>query len=423
VIGSSLTLFAWRAPKVGLGGSFRLLSRETLLLGNNVLLTVAAGAVLLGTLYPLLLDALGLGKISVGPPYFEAVFVPLMAPAVLLMGLGPLARWKEARPADFWPRLAPAAGLAAVAAAVPLALGRWSPLAALGLLLATWAVAAGLTPLVAGAGNLAARLRSVPLARWGMVAGHVGVGLFILGVTLVKGYESTAEVRMAPGDSTTVGGYGFQFMGVAQERGPNYVAARARIQVSRDGQPLLVMAPEKRMYLVQRMPMTEAALDSGLVRDLYVSLGEAIDDSTWIVRIQHKPFVSWIWLGCLLMAAGGLLAAADRRYRIRRTGGALLQGAPLQFCPLSVQEIPVENAGGVQPFQFRQLLPEDPEADLGAVRAGRGGAAVKQRRQEQGQDGREQRTAGDQEGRHRWTPVSIGQAAAGARAPPVRRMR
>jgi len=251
-----------------------------------------------------------------------------MAPAVLLMGLGPVARWREARGQDFWPRLAGAAVLAAMATAVPLALGRWSPLVSLGLLLATWAMAAGLAPLAAGTGGLVSRLGSIPLARWGMVAGHVGVGVFILGVTLVKGYESTAEVRMAPGDSTTVGGYGFQFLGVAQERGPNYVAARARIQVTRDGQALRVMAPEKRMYLVQRMPMTEAALDSGLTRDLYVSLGEAIDDSTWIVRIQHKPFVSWIWLGCLLMASGGLLAAADRRYRLnRRTGGALAPAA------------------------------------------------------------------------------------------------
>ncbi len=324
VIGGSLTLFAWRAPKVGLGGSFRLLSRETLLLGNNVLLVVAAGAVLLGTLYPLLLDSLGLGKISVGPPYFEVVFVPLMAPVVVLMGLGPLARWKEARAADFWPRLAGAAAMALAAGLAPLALGRWSPLAALGLMLALWAVAAGLLPLLPAsraAGGLAAHLTGLPLSRWGMVVAHVGIGVFIFGVTMVKGYESTAEVTMAPGDTTTVGGYGFKFLDVGEIRGPNYVAARARIEVSLDGQVLRTMEPEKRMYLVQRMPMSEAALDNGLLRDLYISLGEPVGDSVWIVRIQHKPFVVWIWLGCLLMALGGTLAAADRRYRLRRLAG------------------------------------------------------------------------------------------------------
>jgi cytochrome c-type biogenesis protein CcmF len=322
VIGGSLILFAWRAPKVGLGGTFGLLSRETLLLGNNVLLVVAAGAVLLGTIYPLLLDALGLGKISVGPPYFELVFVPLMAPVVLLMGLGPLARWKEARLADFWPRLAGVAGVAlATGLLLPLFLGRWSPLAALGLALAAWAVCAGIVPLLPPAhtaGRLTAHLVAIPLSRWGMAVAHVGIGIFIFGVTMVKGYESTAEVKMAPGDTATVGGYSFKFVDIGQQRGPNYVAARARIEVSRNGQSLTTMEPEKRMYLVQRMPMTEAALDSGLFRDLYVSLGEAVDDATWIVRIQHKPFVGWIWVGCLLMALGGTFAAADRRYRLRR---------------------------------------------------------------------------------------------------------
>ncbi|HMX15257.1 MAG TPA: heme lyase CcmF/NrfE family subunit [Rhodocyclaceae bacterium] len=317
VVGVSLTLYAWRAPRVGLGGGFQMLSRETFLLVNNVLLVVAAGAVLLGTLYPLFLDALGLGKISVGPPYFEAVFVPLMVPVALLLVAGPLARWRQAGKADFWPRLALPAGVAsALALALPLAFGRWSPLLALGTLIAWGTLAGSAVPIVQrlrhGSG-----LGAVPLGQWGMVLAHAGIGVFILGVTLVKGFESSAEVRMKPGDTASVSGHTFLFRSVSEVRGPNYVAARAQVEVSRDGQALLVLEPEKRLYNVQRMPMTEAAIDSGLWRDLYVSLGEMVDEETWIVRLQHKPLVGWIWWGCLLMAAGGVLAASDRRYRLR----------------------------------------------------------------------------------------------------------
>ncbi len=325
VIGISLLLYAWRAPSVGLGGKFELWSRETFLLVNNVLLVVAAGAVFLGTLYPLFLDALGLGKVSVGPPYFEAVFAPLMAPLVLLMGLGPFARWKQARFIDFWPRLRWAVGFAVVAAmALPLVLGRWSPLLACGLLLGFWAVASSVTVLVehlrerGGDASFGQRLASVPLAKWGMLLAHVGIGVFIFGVTLVKGYETASEVKMQPGERASAGGYDFQLISIGEVRGPNYVAARATVNVSRNGSPVTVMYPEKRMYLVQKMPMTEAAIDTNLFRDLYVSLGEPVDEVSWIVRVQHKPLISWVWGGCLLMALGGLLAASDRRYRIRQ---------------------------------------------------------------------------------------------------------
>jgi cytochrome c-type biogenesis protein CcmF len=320
VAGGSLTLYAWRAPKVGHGGNFELLSRESLLLANNVLLVVTAGAVLLGTIYPLLLDSLGLGKISVGAPYFETVFVPLMAPLVVLLGIGPAARWREARVTDFWPALGWACAVALAALLLPLLLGRWTLPAALGSMLGAWAIVAGMTPvLVRLREGRHWHLSAVPLAQWGMVVAHVGVGVFVLGVTLVKSFESTSEVRMAVGDSTSAGGYQFKFLGVSEVRGPNYVAARARIEVSRDGSTVRTMEPEKRVYLVQRMPMTEAALDPGLFRDLYVSLGEPVDERSWIVRVQHKPLINWIWGGCLLMAMGGLMAAADRRYRLRRT--------------------------------------------------------------------------------------------------------
>ncbi|MBI5109700.1 MAG: heme lyase CcmF/NrfE family subunit [Rhodocyclales bacterium] len=326
VVGVSLLLFAWRAPSVGLGGKFEMASRETFLLVNNVLLVVAAGAVLLGTLYPLFLDALGLGKVSVGPPYFETVFFPLMAPLILLMGLGPFARWKQARMIDFWPRLRWSVGIALVAAvALPLALGRWAPVLAFGVLLGAWAIASSATQLVehlqhGGGGSQAipARLRSIPMAKWGMLMAHVGIGVFILGVSVVKSYETASEVKMQPGERASAGGYDFQLMEFQERRGPNYMAVRATVNVSRNGTPVTVMYPEKRMYLVQKMPMTEAAIDSSIFRDLYVSLGEPVDDVSWIVRVQHKPLVVWIWGGCLLMALGGLLAASDRRYRIRQ---------------------------------------------------------------------------------------------------------
>ena len=335
VVGASLLLFAWRAPKVGLGGSFQMFSRESLLLVNNVLLTVAGAAVLIGTLYPLFLDALDLGKISVGAPYFESIFVPLMAPMVLLMGLAPFARWKAASRSDF-PLTLWVGVFAALAAAIalPMVMGSWSALASLGVFLGCWAILASLLVLLARAGSLdgagLSRLAGMSLAQWGMVMAHIGVGVFILGVTFVKAYETNSDVKMSVGDTTTVGGYVFAFRGINEVKGPNYMAARARIEVSRDGRIDRVMEPEKRIYTAQRMPMTEAAIDTGLFRDLYVSLGEPVDMNTWIVRVQHKPLVDWIWWGCLLMALGGGMAAADRRYRISaraRAGEAAFSSA------------------------------------------------------------------------------------------------
>ena len=228
VIGGSLALFAWRAPKVGLGGQFGLVSRESMLLANNVLLLVAAAAVMLGTLYPLFLDALGLGKISVGPPYFETVFVPLMAPAIFLMGVGPMARWKQAQLPDLAVRLKWAFAVAVVSALLlPLVMGKWTPLIALGLLLAVWVIAAGfvnlrtrLVQLKATGQSLGARLRSLPRGYWGMLLAHFGVGVFIVGVTLVRGFETEKDVRMQVGDTVEVGGYTFKLAGLDQVPGP-----------------------------------------------------------------------------------------------------------------------------------------------------------------------------------------------------------
>ena len=322
VIGASLALFAWRSPKVGLGGRFDMVSRESTLLMNNVLLLVAAGTVLLGTLYPLFLDALGLGKISVGPPYFEAVFVPLMTPVIFLMGVGPLARWKKAEIPDLAKRVRWAAAVSIVTALVaPLAGGGWTPMAAFGYLLAFWIVAtAGVSVkerIRNFRGGLWARLAAQPRAYWGMVLAHLGVAMFIVGVTSVKSFEVERDVRMHPGDTVTIGAYGFRFEGVRDLQGPNYTGVEGIVTVSRDGKPFEVLHPQKRLYTVQQMPMTEAAIDSGIFGDLYVSLGEPIGDGSWAVRVYRKPFVTWIWGGCALMAFGGFIALADRRYRVR----------------------------------------------------------------------------------------------------------
>jgi cytochrome c-type biogenesis protein CcmF len=337
VVGASLTLYAWRAPKVGLGARFDLLSRETLLLANNVMLVVAMAAVLLGTLYPLALDAMGLGKISVGPPYFESVFVPLMAPIVFLMGVGPLARWKQAALPDLARRLRWAVGVAVVAAVASGWLaGHISAMATLGLLMAWWVVASVATDLWerlaprAGAA-MAVRARQIPRAVVGMMLAHLGVAVFIIGVTMVKTYEVERDVKMSVGDRTTVGDVVFIFRGVRELDGPNYRAAQAWVEVMRKSaqgeRKVADLLPEKRVYRVQQNPMTEAAIRTTFTGDLYVSLGEAVEGNAWTLRVYIKPFVDWIWGGCLLMALGGLVAVTDRRYRAR--SGAASRVGPL----------------------------------------------------------------------------------------------
>ncbi|MGA8392237.1 MAG: cytochrome c-type biogenesis CcmF C-terminal domain-containing protein, partial [Burkholderiaceae bacterium] len=325
-VGASLALYAWRAPKVGLGARFALVSRETALLGNNVLLLVATGAVLLGTLYPLLLDALGMGKISVGPPYFDAVFMPLMVPTVFLMGIGPLARWKEASLPDLARRLRWAAGISVVVAvATGWLAGRISFAATIGLFMAYWIVTSLLTDLYerlhpAGASWSEAprRARQLPRAMVGMMIAHLGVAAFCIGVSMVMTYQVERDVKMAIGDSTTVNGYTFTFRGTREVPGPNYMATQGLIEVTHNGNRLRDMRPEKRVYRVQNNPMTEAAIATGFTRDLYVSLGEPVGGGDWIVRVYVKPFIDWIWGGCLIMALGGVLAATDRRYRVRK---------------------------------------------------------------------------------------------------------
>jgi len=326
-VGAALALFAWRAPKVGLGARFSMLSRETMLLANNVLLVVATGAVMLGTLYPLILDALGLGKISVGAPYFDAVFVPIMAVLVFFMGIGPLARWKKDELPALGLRLRWAAAVTVISAALAAWIGGELTFGSVvGLLMAFWivaSVAAELWERVRPVGGVRTqvlhRLGQVPRAIAGMMLAHVGVAVFVFGVTMVGTYDIERDVAMSPGESTTVRGYTFTYMGAQSVRGPNFDAMRGHLVVTRDGKPVSDMYPEKRVYRIQRNPMTEAAIDSRIKGDLYVQLGEVIKGDTWLVRIWVKPFVSWIWFGCLMMGLGGMLAVTDRRYRVRAT--------------------------------------------------------------------------------------------------------
>ena len=323
VIGGSLLLYAWRAKQVGLGSKFDLVSRESLLLSNNVLLTVAAGSVLLGTIYPLIVDALGMGKLSVGPPYFTKVFVPIMVPAVFLMGVGPIARWKKASVPELVVRLRWAFLASLISALlIPFAMGEWKPLASLGLWLAIWIVATvavniwDRVKVTSGQLTVWQKLRTQSRSYYGMHLAHLGVAVFIVGVTLVTGYESEKDVRMQFGDAVTMGGYTFRLNNVREVPGPNYVAARAEIEVSQKGTVLEYMYPEKRSYTASGNAMTETAIDTGPMRDLYVSLGEALPGNAWSVRVYYKPFVVWIWGGAALMALGGGLALIDRRYAL-----------------------------------------------------------------------------------------------------------
>lgn len=406
VIGGSLLLYAWKAPQLESGSApavFSASSRESLMLANNVLLVVACAAIFLGTMYPLVLDTLEMGKISVGPPYFEAVFVPLMAPAVFLMGIGPVARWRRAPLPELGRQLRWAFGVSLVtmiAAAVftdRFSAARLAPpaegghgiggalLFAMGVFVGAWAIASSLAlllarlrgpvrpaapgvatantasaprqaedpvnpvsgdapttgadapaggPLPPGERSIQApsaaspdaggstttrtawqRFRALPAAFHGMLLAHIGVGVFVIGVAGVMTLEREADEALAPGNRMQLGGYDFRLQGVGDRQGPNYQAVRAAIEVRRDGRLIEVLHPEKRVYASTGTTQTEAAIDSGVFGDVYVSMGELLPDGRWTVQVWIKPFVTWIWFGCVLMALGGFVAMADRRYR------------------------------------------------------------------------------------------------------------
>ncbi len=322
VVGGSLLLYAWRAPRLAAGGEFRLVSRETALLLNNALLAVAAATVLIGTLYPLVVDALGLGKVSVGPPYFETVFVPLMLPLLGLVGLGSSVRWKRHSAAELGRALLPAAtGALALGVVAAWWLGGVSPLAALGLGLAAWigwTSVKAVTDRLRGRRSLMRALRATPRSVWGMAVAHLGLAVFVAGVTVVSTLDLERDLRLAPGETAEAAGFAWRLESVEPVEGPNYSAQRGTVTIlDEEGQKISTLYREKRTYRVQRSPMTEAGIDAGVFRDLYVAFGERFSDGSWSVRVQHKPLVRWIWLGTLLMALGGLLSIADPRYRRR----------------------------------------------------------------------------------------------------------
>lgn len=328
VIGGSLALYAARASRVRSYVRFDLVSRETALLLNNVILVVVCASVLLGTLYPLLLDALNMGKISVGPPYFNSVFIPLTAPLVVLMGIGAMTRWKRDSIGNIWPkiRVSLVASLVFGILYPIVVMQQFSWQAAFGMVLAFWVF---FTTLKVTKEQARGRgLGGLSLSHWGMVFGHTGIAAFIVGVTLTSIYSTEKDLRLDVGQSYEMGGYDFNFKGAVHLQGPNYEGDRGEVVITRNGEPVTVLYPEKRNYL-SGMPMTEAGIDASLSRDLFVALGEPLgSEGAWSLRLYHKPYVRWIWLGALIMSFGGILSAFDKRYRVlaRRREDALARG-------------------------------------------------------------------------------------------------
>ena len=320
VVGGSLLLYALRAPSAPEARPFAASSRETLLLANNLLLACACAMVLLGTLYPLLADALGLGKISVGPPYFGLLFLVLMAPLVLLVPFGPLTRWQREEPSRPLAMLAPWFAAALLAGALAFFFAPQAPWkTAAGIAAAAW-VAFGTLRFVWS------RVRGTPGARFtaemlGMCLAHGGIAVFLVGALLTDAQLQQRELAMSPGESVALAGRRFRFVGVERVEGPNYLADRGTVLVSEDGGVPVAMHPEKRAYAAGGQVMTEAAIDAGAGEDVYVALGESLGGDAWAVRVYVRPFVRWIWAGAALMALGGLVAATDRRFR--RLPGAM----------------------------------------------------------------------------------------------------
>ena len=320
VIGGSLLLFAIQAPRIQTEGHFELVSRDALLLVNNVLLVATTATILLGTLYPLVIDALGLGKISVGPPYFNGVFVPLMTPLAFFVGIGVLARWRQDNVKRLWQLvMIPLASSVLMGLILAFLQPLFSWAAFIGLTLAVW------TAIGAGFGiydrlkNKADKWQALiqqPLSIWAMTVAHLGIAVFIVGVTMVSTYSQEKDIRLAPNESLHLAGFDFLFHGVKPSTGANYQANEGRFTVTQNQNLVAELHPEKRIYNASGMPMTEAGIDAGLTRDLFVALGEPLgEDGSWALRIYYKPFVRWIWIGGLFMAFGGLLAVLDKRYR------------------------------------------------------------------------------------------------------------
>ncbi|XKH00472.1 heme lyase CcmF/NrfE family subunit [Marinobacter nauticus] len=318
---ASLALYAFRAPVVHVRSRYGSLSREVFLLLNNVLLVAATSLVALGTLYPLVLDYLEMGKLSIGEPFFNATFSPLAVATGLLLGAGIFSRWKKTDGGWLGRKLLwPLAVSILVTAAVMLGYGGFSPWAFLGVFTAVWVTVATFWDLWDKSSSRKGRLnglRRQSRSYWGMVLGHLGVAMVMAGATVVSNYGIERDVRMQPGDSAMAGDYRIVFTDIGQRKGPNYTSQYGSFDVYLGDRKVSELHPEKRNYTVGMSMMTEAAIDAGLFRDVFVAIGERISDDAWAIRVQYKPLVRWLWLGSLIMAIGGFLAIADKRYRIR----------------------------------------------------------------------------------------------------------
>jgi cytochrome c-type biogenesis protein CcmF len=320
LIGGSLTLFAFRAPRASTGESFDTVSKDSMLLANNILLLVSAFTVLLGTLYPLILDAFSLGKISVGQPYFNAVFIPLMTPALFLMGVGPITKWRSAKAMDLAKQLRWALAISLVTSIfLPFVVRSWKPMIGFGLLMAIWIAVSTTQQFIQRIKlhpqGLMQGIKIQTMSYYGMLIAHLGVAVFVFGVTMVTGFEEEKDLRMQSGSTSEIAGYQIRFDSVEQVQGSNYTAAQGQLSIIKNGEVLTVMQPEKRKYYSSEMLMTEAAIYSKVSGDLYISMAEPVSSSEWGVKVQYKPFVSWIWGGAFLIALGGFLATLDKKYR------------------------------------------------------------------------------------------------------------
>ncbi len=313
VVGGSLALYAWRSATVISFGRFQWFSRETALLLNNIIFLTAATAVFVGTMYPLVVDAFGVGKISVGRPYFDTMFSLIGIPLLLLLGIGPVIRWKG----DDWSRLARTYSIFFI---VSLVAGLLIPFmmedglnlsTGLGLAAALWVALTTLKDLF----SRISRKSKLSMSYLGMVLAHFGVAVFVAGVTVTTTYSEEKDLRMVPGSSYNISGYEFHFKGTRKVQGPNYIADEAIIEVWSDGELSGELLPQKRVYSGKSNPMTDASIDKTFFRDLYAALGEELEGGAWSMRVYYKPLIRWIWLGCILMTIGGALAVSDRRYR------------------------------------------------------------------------------------------------------------
>ena len=319
-IGGSLVLYAIRAPLMRAEFGFELISREMFLLANNVILVVAAASIFLGTLFPMMYQAVTDDLISIGPPYFNAIFAPLMMLLVVLLGIGPISRWKRTSVKYLISQL----GKVLIAS---LVLGVLLPLvilmgfslpATITMLLALWIVFSIVRDFLAKTANkesLGKRLRALSLSYYGMQFAHVGVAVMLIGIALTSYFSMERGVLLNEGESADLGRYSFTMAGSERVNGPNYIGDEVTIKVSKDGEPLVDLLPQRRLYIASGTPSTEMAIDGGFLRDLFVTLGEQRENGAWSMTVYVKPFVRWIWLGAIFMVLGGSLAAGDKRYR------------------------------------------------------------------------------------------------------------